>query len=66
MFYTDDPIRDAEMHDAAQQRELDTRPVCAECDEPIQSASCYEFNGELICLDCLINYHRRVTEDFCS
>lgn len=66
MFYTDDPIRDAERYDAAQQRRLDARPVCSECEEPIQDNSCFEFNGELICPECLVTYHKKRTEDFCG
>lgn len=52
------------MHDAEQQKKLDRLPRCSECDEPIQSETCYEINGELICEDCLENNHKKWVEDF--
>ena len=64
MSYTDNPIRDFEQHDAEQQEWLDKRPVCSECDHPIQDEKCYQFNGELICQNCLETYHEKWTEDF--
>ena len=64
MFYTDDPIADFHRYDAEQQAKLDKLPRCSECDEPIQSETCYEINGELICEDCLKDNHRKWVEDF--
>lgn len=64
MSYTDDPIRDFERYDAEQQAWLDSRPVCSECDHPIQDERCFQFNGELICQNCLVTYHEKWTEDF--
>ena len=63
MFYSDDPIMDFCRHDAAQQDELNRLPRCSECDEPIQSETCYEINGELICEECLENNHKKWVED---
>lgn len=51
-------------HEARQQRELDKRPQCCECDEPIQADKCYEINGELICPQCLVDNHQKNTEDY--
>ena len=51
-------------HEARLQRELDRLPVCCECDQPIQSEKCFEFNGDLICPECLKDYHEKNTEDF--
>ena len=64
MPYTDDPIKDFECYDAEQHRGLEKLPRCYECDEPIQSETCYEINGELICPECLENNHRKWVEDF--
>ena len=64
LFRTDDPERDFLKHDAEQQKQLEKLPRCSECDEPIQSEKCYEFNGELICPECLENYHEKETEDY--
>jgi formylmethanofuran dehydrogenase subunit E len=64
MFYTDEPIADFHCYDAEQQSKLDKLPRCSECDEPIQSETCYEINGELICEGCLENNHKKWIEDF--
>lgn len=64
MLYIPDNYDRFEMHMAEQERELDKLPECSECGEKIQSEECYEFNDELICPDCLKNYHRKYTEDF--
>lgn len=53
-----------EAHEAKQQKTLDRLPRCSECDEPIQSETCYEINDELICEDCLKNNHKKWVEDF--
>ena len=64
MFYSDDPVADFNQYDAEQQAKLDKLPRCSECDEPIQSETCYEINGELICEECLENNHKKWVEDF--
>lgn len=64
MFYTDDPVKDYDRYDKEQQAKLDKLPRCSECDEPIQSEKCYEFNDELICPECLENYHEKDTADY--
>lgn len=51
-------------HDAELQAQLDKLPVCSECDEPIQSDACYEFDGGLICEGCLENNHKKWVEDY--
>lgn len=62
--YTNDPVADAMRHDAEQQRALDRQPICCECDHPIQTEECFEFNGELICPNCLKENHRKWTDDY--
>lgn len=64
MFYTDDPVRDADRWVDAQEKELEKLPKCSECDEPIQEDCCYEFNDELICETCLRDYHRVDTDKY--
>ena len=63
-FRTDDPISDHMAHEARQQAWLDKLPVCYECDHPIQTEECFEFNGELICPECLNENHRKAVEDY--
>ena len=49
-FYSDDPVRDAAMHDAYQDREY--VPICERCGNPIEG-NIYEvvFYG-LVCEEC--------------
>lgn len=63
VFYTDDPVKDFENYDRDQARKLSELPVCADCDEPIQDSTCYEFNGEYICESCLKTYHQKDVGD---
>lgn len=53
MFRTDDPIADFNRHDAERERRLIRFPVCACCDERIQDDDLYDFDGELVCPECL-------------
>ena len=64
MCWTDDPVRDAERHDAEQERILQQLPVCCECGEAILSDECYEFDDGLICPDCLKDNHKKWTDDY--
>jgi len=62
-MFTDDPLADFNRWDAEQERRLARLPVCADCDEPIQTESAYYINGEWICEDCMESYRRDVNED---
>lgn len=62
MLYTDDPVADAERHYARQEAWLKRRPVCCECDRHIQDEDCFEFNGEIICPQCLEDNHKKETD----
>lgn len=53
IFFTDDPVRDAERYQAEQDRKLDALPKCAICGEPIQDESALYLNGEWICDECV-------------
>lgn len=64
MYRTDDPLADFARHDAAQSRWLKKRPICSECNEPIQDEHCYEVNGELICEECMMQNHRKFVDDY--
>ena len=61
-FRTDDPIADFNRWNAEQESWLVERPVCADCDEPIQDDHCFEINGEYICPRCMEDLHRRDVE----
>ena len=66
MSWTDDPVRDALRYEAERERQRKRLPVCCECGEPIQDDECYEFDGELICPDCLKDNHRKWVDDYVS
>lgn len=62
---SDDPVRDYLNHEAEEESWLAERPVCADCDEPIQDDYCFEINGEYICPRCMEDLHRRDVDDLC-
>lgn len=51
-------------HEARQHRALKRLPKCCECNQPIQDEKCFEFNGELVCPQCLVDNHRKNTDDY--
>lgn len=53
-------------HDAEQEAELQKRPKCCECGQPIQDEKCFEINDELICPRCMGENHEKWTEDYCE
>ncbi len=53
-------------YEARQEAEIAKLPVCYECGEPILDDYSYEYNDELICEKCLIQNHRKWTEDLCE
>lgn len=61
---TDDPLRDFDRWDAAQQKKLKRLPVCEYCYEPIQDKHFYLINDEAICKDCLEHEFKRKTHDY--
>ena len=63
MRWTDDPIADFEQWDREQNEWLEKRPICADCDEPIQDDRAYYINGEYICMNCMDSYIREVLSE---
>ena len=63
-FYTGDPHRDFDLHEAMLQRDLDRLPKCTYCEEPIQSEFVFVFMGKCYCEECLNYYHRIRVEDY--
>lgn len=53
MFYSDNPIRDAENYYARMEEETAKRPVCDCCGYPIIGDICYRIDGDLYCEDCM-------------
>lgn len=65
-YISDDPIRDFELWDAEQSKQIEKLPKCRICNEPIQDDYLFEIDGELICEDCLKNEYRQETEKYIS
>lgn len=63
MFYTDNPIRDAERYADEQERWLKKLPICCKCKERIQDDSCYVINDEVYHEKCADKLFRKWTED---
>ena len=49
-------------NDAEQERWLQSRPICSDCEEPITDDYLYEIDGEHICEDCLKEHYRKSTD----
>lgn len=64
MFYTDDPIRDAERYAVEQERWLKKLPICCKCKERIQDDTCFDIHDEIYCERCMRKSFERWTEDF--
>jgi formylmethanofuran dehydrogenase subunit E len=64
MYYTDDPIADAERYTAEQEARVERLPICTECGHHIQDEHLYEINDEFICEECMRDNHRKRTEDY--
>lgn len=63
MFYTDDPVADAERYAAELEEALELLPVCCECMQHIQEDTCFVINDEIICETCLNDNYRKFTTD---
>ena len=48
-----DPLRDFSRKCEEEEEWLKTRPVCAECGEPIQQEDAVYLNGEWYCDECV-------------
>ena len=64
MFYSNDPVADAERYMAEQEEKLDKLPRCAGCDNPIQDDHFYLINDECICSECLESNYRKDIDDY--
>lgn len=51
-------------NEARKQQWLDSLPKCDHCNEPIQDEKLIDFDGFLICPDCLKSYYTKNTEDY--
>ena len=67
MMWTDDPVRDAERHDAECQRKLNKLPKCFLCGEPIQQEEAFHLKtfciDKWVCDECLENNREETMQD---
>lgn len=49
---TDNPDRDLERHERQQEEWIKSRPVCYQCEEPIQEEFMFEYENEIFCPNC--------------
>ena len=64
MFYSDNPVRDAERYLAAQEERLERYPKCSHCGEAIQDDELFDINGELYHLSCAEKEFVKWTEGY--
>lgn len=53
-----------EDHERKQEAWPARRPVCADCDQPIQDDHYFDINGEAICPDCMEGNYRKEIGDY--
>ena len=63
MYYTDDPVKDAERYAADRDEELEQLPVCDYCGEHIQDEFCYKIDDDILCRKCVDYLYRHRTTD---
>ena len=63
MCYIPDYLDHWADHNRQQEESLKNLPECCECGEKIQDEYCFEINDEFVCERCLIENHRKNTED---
>lgn len=63
MFRTDDPLRDFSEKCREEEEWLKSRPICAECGEPIQDEVATCINGTWYCDECMKAFRRYTDTD---
>lgn len=56
VFYSDNPIKDAEGFDEWCEERAKKRPVCEKCKERIMDDYSYEIDGLSMCFECFSKY----------
>ena len=54
--WTDDPVRDAEAYSDYLDEEAEELPMCDICHSRIYEDHYYEYQGDIICPDCMDNF----------
>lgn len=64
MYFTDNPVADAERYAAEQEEELEKLPICECCGEPIQQEKAIYYNDQWCCEDCEYDFWSNIRQDF--
>ena len=64
MIYTDDPARDFDRWDAEQEQLREKLPVCDDCGKRINDDFYWEFDGEVLCENCVNRRYRKYTDSY--
>ena len=64
MYFTDNPVADAERYAAEQEEELEKLPICECCGEPIQQEKAIYYNDQWCCEDCEHDFWQNIRDDF--
>lgn len=61
-YFSDDPVADFERYDRDQERLLERRPKCRNCNEHIQNEHYFYIDGRIWCHECMVEEFRRNVE----
>lgn len=64
LFYSDDPVRDAENWIAAQERRLELLPKCESCGQPIQQEKAVCVNDCFYCKECELDAWPEIRKNY--
>jgi transposase len=63
IFRSNDPIADFQRRERERQEWEDSLPHSDHCDEPVDDYV-YDIDGEILCIQCMIDKYRRDAEDY--
>ena len=63
MFYSDNPIADAERYAAYMDMQTKKLPVCCKCKNHIQDDTCFKVDDDVYCEGCMRKKYEVWTED---
>lgn len=63
MYFTDNPVADADRYENDREEWLKKRPCCSECGEHIQDEFAYYIAGDWICDECMEKFRKSIPED---
>ena len=64
IFRTDDPHADFAAHEAYCEAQLEKLPLCDCCGERIQEDFYIDFDGYLVCEECLDKHYKKSTDNY--